>query len=266
MATGRFHDRPSEWGQVVWSLWLNEEIATATIHRLRFETPLYTVGEAARILGVPTTTLSSWVKGYAKAREGRPPVVGAPVVTSFPARRRDDPSIPFVGLAEAFVLAAMRRAGVALQRIRPALAELEKRIGVEHALASQRLYTDGAELLFDFAERHPGDEGESANDLVVVRNGQRVFKEVIVDYLQQIVYGADGYASLIRVPLYEKASVIVDPSRSFGAPIFERGAVRIDDVLHRFWAGESMQDLADDFRIPLKDLEDVVRVASRRAA
>lgn len=239
---------------------------TATVRRLRFETPLYTVAEAARIIGVPKTTLNSWAKGYTKPRVGRSPIVGEAVVTSVRVGRSDDPSIPFVGLAEAFVLAAVRRSGVALQRIRPALMALESKIGVEHALASRRLYTDGAELLFDFAEQHRGVDGESASDLVVVRNGQRVFKEVIVDYLQRIVYGDDGYAAQIRVPLYEKASVVVDPARSFGAPIFERGGVRIDDVLHRFWAGESLDDLADDFRVPLKDLEDVVRVASRRAA
>jgi nucleotide-binding universal stress UspA family protein len=42
---------------------------------------------------------------------------------------------------------------VPLQRIRPAVEVLEKEIGVEHALASKRLYTDGAEVLFDYANK-----------------------------------------------------------------------------------------------------------------
>jgi uncharacterized protein (DUF433 family) len=53
---------------------------------------------------------------------------------------------------------------------------------------------------------------------------------------------------------------------AFGAPIFERGGAKVDDVLERFWAGESLSDLAEDFGVPVDQLEDVLRVASRRAA
>ena len=57
-----------------------------------------------------------------------------------------------------------------------------------------------------------------------------------------------------------------DPTRSFGAPIFERGGVRVADVLERFWAGDTLSDLVDEFGVPADQLEDVLRVASRRAA
>ncbi|MCB0964512.1 MAG: DUF433 domain-containing protein, partial [Acidimicrobiales bacterium] len=127
----------------------------------------------------------------------------------------------------------------------------------------EKLYTDGAELLFDYGEVG-GDDG--IDDLVVVRNGQRIFVDVVRDYLQRIRYGSDGYAELIHVPAYHHADVVVDPTRQFGAPIFERSGVRVDDVLDRFWAGESIDDLDDEFGVPASELEDVVRVASRRAA
>ncbi|MBI2705471.1 MAG: DUF433 domain-containing protein [Actinobacteria bacterium] len=79
-------------------------------------------------------------------------------------------------------------------------------------------------------------------------------------------YGPDGYASLIRVPAYEHAEVVADPTRSFGAPIFERGGAPVDDVLQRFWTGESLEELSAEFGVPLDQLEDVLRVASRQAA
>jgi uncharacterized protein (DUF433 family) len=68
------------------------------------------------------------------------------------------------------------------------------------------------------------------------------------------------------VPAYEHAEVVVDPRRAFGAPVFERGGARVEDVLGRFWAGESLDELSDEFGVPADQLEDVVRVASRRAA
>ncbi|MDE0116455.1 MAG: hypothetical protein OXT07_07535 [bacterium] len=52
------------------------------------------------------------------------------------------------------------RSGVPMQRVRPMLDGLQRQMGIDHALASQRLYTDGAELLFDCAEQNgiPADE------------------------------------------------------------------------------------------------------------
>jgi uncharacterized protein (DUF433 family) len=219
-----------------------------TSDRSRFDLPLYTVAEAARIIDVPRSTLATWVKGYVRRSQDRANVVGDAVITSLVPANAAEPSIPFVGLAEALVLAAVRRSGVPVQRIRPALDQLQRGIGVEHALASRELYTDGAELLFDYGDaRRDTAEGDAALNLVVVRSGQRVFAAVIEDYLRRIEYAEDGYASLIHVPVYERAEVVADPTRSFGAPVFERGGARVDDVLHRFWAGESLDELSAEF-------------------
>jgi uncharacterized protein (DUF433 family) len=234
---------------------------------IRFSVPLYTVADAARIVGVPVSTLASWAHGYVRKFPNRPDVAGSPIITHLQTEGPRQPTIPFIGLAEALVLAAVRKSGVPMQRIRPALRQLQADIGLEHALASRTLYTDGAELLYDYGAHHPGsDEGRLIRNLVVVRNGQRVFVEVIEDYLSRIEYAADEYAALIRVPAYEHAQVVADPTRAFGAPIFERGGVRVDDVLERFWAGEPLDELSAEFGVPADQLEDVLRVASRRAA
>jgi uncharacterized protein (DUF433 family) len=234
---------------------------------VRFETPLYRMAEAAKYLSVPTATFMTWAKGYVRQPPGRPVVKGQPIVTALPSEGRNYPTIPFVGLAEGMVLAAFRRKGVAMQRIRPALAVLANTVGLEHALAAEALYTDGAEVLYDYAERQ-GDTPEAldARELVVVRNNQRVFAPVVQDYLQRIEYGPDGYARLIHLPGYRHAEVVADPERSFGQPIFTHGAARVADVLERFWAGEDLSMVADEFGVPLTELEDALRVASRRAA
>lgn len=232
---------------------------------IRFDVPLYTMAEAARALGVPPTTFATWAKGYTRRPPGRRPVHGEPIVTALDGLS-GRPSVPFIGLAEGMVLAAVRQAGVPLQRVRPALAVLAKEIGIEHALASERLFTDGAELLFDHADEIPEDDARVVRELVVVRSGQRVFASVVEQYLRRITYGPDGYASMIRLPTYERAEVVVDPHRAFGQPIFGRGAVPVDVVLGRFWAGEDIETLSAEFGVPGPEIEDVLRAASRRAA
>ncbi|MDA8279742.1 MAG: DUF433 domain-containing protein [Actinomycetota bacterium] len=233
----------------------------------RFDVPLYTFAEAARALEVSPTTLVTWGRGYKRVTAGRPPVVGAPVITAVSGTSPGEPSIPFIGLTEGMVLAAMRHAGVPMQRIRPTLDALSEEMGIDHALASKRLFTDGAELLFDYAGRSSDPHAGDTMQLVVVRNGQHVFVDVIEQYLRRIEYSpADGYAQLIHLPGYQVAEVVADPTRSFGQPILAHGGVRVADVLGRFWAGEDLAIVAEDYGLRLADIEDVVRVASRRAA
>ena len=229
---------------------------------IRFEEPLYTVAEAARVIDVPPSTLTTWTKGYVRDRNDRPAVIGEAVVTAFPVKGRS-PSIPFIGLAEAMVLAAVRQSGVPMQRVRPALAALEGEMGIGHALASRQLYTDGAEVLYDFGADKV--DPEVVASLVVVRNGQRVFVDVVRKQLKRIEFGADGYATLLRVPGY-RSDVVCDPTRSFGRPIFVRGGARVDDVISRFQTGDSIEDLTQEFGVGVADIEDALRVASRRAA
>ena len=175
-------------------------------------------------------------------------------------------SVPFVGLAEGLVLAGIRRAGVPLQRIRPAVQVLRNELGMPHVLASKRLFKDGAEVLYDFAERSHGPGDEDARELVVVRHGQYVFNEVVDQYLKRIEFAEDDYAELIRLPGYREATVVVDPRRGFGQPIFGDGGARVEDALGMFWAGESLADVAVEYGVPEPQLEDALRVATRYAA
>jgi uncharacterized protein (DUF433 family) len=228
---------------------------------LRFFTPLYTVAEAGRALDVSPSTFATWAKGYTRPPSGKPAVTASPVVTAIKPLRPGMPTIPFVGLAEGMVLAAVRRAGVSLQRIRPALVVLASNLGVEHALASRRLFTDGAELLFDYAEQSADPDAQLARQLVVIRSGQHVFADIVQDYLKRIDYAPDGYARLLMLPAYQRAEVVVDPSRSFGQPIFSRSGARVSDVPGRFWAGDDLDTLTDEFGVPRAELEDVLRVS-----
>ena len=159
--------------------------------------PLFTLHECARYLHTPLSTLHSWAK----------PTSEVPLITTLPGAGRQA-TIPFVGFAEAFVLGALRKAGVPMQRIRPAVVRLNDEIGLDHALASERVYTDGAELIFDYAS-----STDDQQLLTVVRTGQEHFAEVIRDYLKPITYGNDGWAAKVRLPAYTRAEVTVDPTK-----------------------------------------------------
>lgn len=207
---------------------------------VRFVAPLYTLQQVGQFLGVSRSTLVHW-RPFLHALEGQ---------------GLRGPTITFIGLAEAYVLSAFRRAGVPLQRIRPAIKVLTDEIGVEHALASRRLYTDGAEILFQWDDEH----------LSVLRNGQYVFRNVLREYLRLITWGEDDFPTELRLPTYRQTKVITDPQRAFGQPIFGQTGTKVEDVLDRFWAGDDLQSIALDYGLDPSDVEEAVRVASRRAS
>lgn len=228
----------------------------------KFGAPLYTLAEASRFLGLSESTFRNWARGYRSTVRGRE-VTGAPVLTAIGEPGHRGPNIPFVGLAEGYALAAIRNSGVPLQRIRPALAQLNVEFGLEHALASMKLYTDGAEVLFDYAEKTGGDEGDAVRDLVVVRDNQRVFAEVVEDYLHRIEFGADGFAAAVPLPGFRTAELVADVRRSFGQPVFRHGGARLEDAISLFRAERDIKVVSEEYGIPHGELEDVLAVLIR---
>ena len=216
---------------------------------VRFAVPLYSSREAAGYLGVPATTFASWVKGYRRDFAHRPPVEGAPLVTGLP------PTIPFGGLAEGMFLSALRRAGIPLQQIRPMLDLVRTKLGVDHALASRRLYVVGAQLLWEVSTEDDVDEEvrHTARDLIVLRDGQYVFRQVIEQYLRQITYD-DEYARRLELPRYEVAHIVTDPEVNFGKPYFAHSGTPLAVVRDLLRAGETVADVAGDFGIPIDEV------------
>lgn len=225
----------------------------------KFDVPLYSIAEAARYLAMNDGTFRSWARGYT-THIGARTVTGKPIITDLGRPGQRGPAIPFVGLAEGYALAAIRKAGVPLQRIRPTLDRLGEEIGFAKALASKRLYTDGAEVLYDYAQASDSDQAEALEGLTVIRHGQRVFAEVVRDYLKRITWGADGYAVAIPLPGYTQSEVIADIRRGFGQPTFRHGGARLEDVLSLFYAGESAATVAEEFGLSQVEVEDAIRV------
>lgn len=221
----------------------------------RFTQPLYTVAQVARLVGMPASTLTTWAKGYEKRFPDRATVAKGPVITAVKPSFAGGPSVPFIGLVEAMVVQAFRRTDLSLQRIRRALAVLADQGQLEHALASRRLYTDGADVLYDYAT---GVGDGQLRLLTVVSSGQRVFHEVIDAYLQRIHFDDDLWATEAIVPVTERKILRIRPEVSSGDPLFVSGGAPLSAVVSRFRAGEPVESIADDYEVPLQDVREAL--------
>ena len=248
---------------------------SALLADMHYAVPLYKRAEAARIIRVPASTLRDWAAPAPgttapivaiEATTPRDSALVAPIhheglITVAEPRTPRGATIPFVGLAEAYVLAAFRQAGVPMQRIRPALRRLEEEMGLVQALASERLRTDGAEVLWDYSrETHDQATKDAVGDLVVVRNGQLVFRPVVQDYLRRVTYG-EGWARVIDVGR-GKVGVTVDPFINGGQPTLARRGIAVTDILSRIRAGESSKDVAADYGLRASEITALLELAA----
>ncbi len=201
------------------------------------------------------STLRTWSHGYTKTFKDRPPVTQGPVITSLNGASRDKRSIPFVGLVEATVVQAFRSTGLPMQRIRRALEVLAGQGELEHALASRQLYSDGANVLYDYARKHADKQ---LRLLTVVQTGQRVFHEVIAEYLTRITFG-DQWATEFILPVTERRLLRVLPEVAGGDALFVHGGAPLSAVRSRALAGEPLRSIAADYGTPAEDIQEALR-------
>lgn len=200
-------------------------------------TPLYSQSEVARILKQPQSTVARWMHGYTTtAGHEMPPLIDG--VTSGRGYH-----VPFLSLAEAYVIGFLKNQGLRTRTIRESVEPVRRRYGMDYALASQRLKTDGADIMWEEIE------GDEASPLSEVVHGQGVFREALGDRLRTITYGPK-YAERIAIPLGDDGRMLLDPHQSFGQPTVAGTGVRVSDVLSRLRAGEPPGSIAYDYDLP----------------
>lgn len=217
---------------------------------VRFETGLLDISDAARFLGIHNATLRRWATGYGKA---------APLLHVLPTER-GRAQVTFVAMVEAYVLDALRQAGVRPQRIPRALDRLAAEFGREYVLVAPNLATDGIDVLWDFSRT---SEGQGLMD---AGTGQLVMREIVEDYLQYITWADDSYPRLLQLRHCQPSKVVIDPYRAFGQPIFAGAGTRVRDVANMLAAGEDPQVVADEHGVSIEEVRTVARVLLGRAA
>ena len=220
-------------------------------HDVRFSRPLMGMADAARHLGIPQQTFHRWARGYER---------GGPLLHVAEPESIRRASVPFIALAEAWVLEGLRQAGVRPQRIRPALERLQREFGHEHVLVSSALATDGISVLWDFSKT------EAGAGLIEGRTGQAVIREIVNDYLKYVGFASDGYPDQLELKPFEPTKVVVDPYRSSGQPVFVGSGAKVANVAAMLKAGEDPAIVAEEHGVGIDAVRAAARVLLGRAA
>lgn len=215
------------------------------------EMPAYGLAEAGHYLQIPVTTLRSWVAGRYYPTQGGRKFFQRIIVPP----DKDQLLLSFINLVEAHVLDAIRRKhGVLLPKVRIALDYLRSRFPSKHPLADQKFETDRLDL---FIEKY----GRLIN---ISQAGQIAVRDLIQAHLRRIEHDSKG----IPIRLYpftrkrepdEPKVVVIDPYVSFGRPVLAGTGVATAVIAERYKAGESVDDLAEDYGRQRSEIEEAIR-------
>lgn len=220
---------------------------TATDEQDVRELPAYGIAEAAHYLLIPRATLRSWVAGMSYGsgffKRVIEPAAKSPVTLSF------------INLIEAHVLAAIRRKHrVDMRAVRRAIDFLKKEFGSPHPLADHKFETNGVDL---FVEKF-------GQLLSVSQGGQLAVRELLKAHLRRIDRDDKGFPLRLypftRVDETEQPkNIVIDPFISFGKAVITGTGVSTDIVAERFKAGESADELANDYGCDREKIEEAIR-------
>jgi uncharacterized protein (DUF433 family) len=217
----------------------------------RREIPSYGILEAAQYLRMHPATLRAWIKGY--------PYSGSTGPKSFkPIFDLPDPDLSllsFMNLVEAHILNAIRKKySISLQSVRKAIDFLKRHFPSKHPLADYRFQTDGMNL---FIQKY----GELIN---VSKDGQIAMKELLEAYLKRIEWDLSGIP--IKLFLYtrkeepdEPKVIVIDPSVQYGRPVLVGTGITTAIIAERYKAGESVEELAEDYGRPPQEIQEAIR-------
>ncbi|MDQ6726507.1 MAG: DUF433 domain-containing protein [Actinomycetota bacterium] len=214
--------------------------------------PLYSVGEAARLLEVPTQKLRRWLDGFTVGDRTYQPVIR-------PERTGAD-EVTWAEFVEAGLLREYR-AKLPLQRLRPLIDEMRSTFGVPYPLAHFQPLVDPKkrELVLKLQERVQQGVGLEAELLLVHRGKgewQVQWAEPVRAFLEKVEFDPDGVAERMR-PLGAESPILIDPRLSFGIP--QVGGVRTELLAESYASGEGFDAIAGSWGLEITDIEAAVR-------
>jgi uncharacterized protein (DUF433 family) len=220
-------------------------------HESPEEQSAYSITEASRYLSIPIATLRSWVAGRKYPTDSGIKFFSPLILLPDDARA----GLSFVNLVEAHVLDAIRRHHqVPLSKIRDAIHYLQKHFSSKHPLAEQRFQTDGIDLFID-------KFGKLIN---VTQSGQIALRELLKAHLHRVEHNANGAAVRLypftrKRDLSEPKVIVIDPHISYGRPVLVGTGIPTAIVAERYKAGESIDELAEDYGRSRNEIEEAIR-------
>lgn len=224
-------------------IWLGSMIEAA------FGVGAYSPSEAARLTGVPSSSIRRWLFGYSYDHHG-PRTRQAPLWAPEYGIDQDEPLLGFRDLIEARIVGKLRKLGIGLPTIRACLRTAAEIADDDHPFSSASFRTDGKRL---FLERL-GAQGE--RDIIDLKARQHAFARVIEKSFLDLDFDETKATRWFLLP--NKRTIVADPERAFGQPITNELGIPTKRIAQAVVAEGSVEKVARLFEVGVSSVRDAV--------
>jgi uncharacterized protein (DUF433 family) len=211
-----------------------------------FETGIYTVTDAARLIRATPAKVRRWVDGRAGKQ--------SPVIENDLGRVGNTNAVSFTNLMELRFIAFFSNAGIRLNVIRAIMDETRDILEHPHPFATKTIFrTDGGKIVAAIMRKN------GVTDIYDLRSKNYEFPAVVMESLKgDIVYDPSGNAAA-WYPRHQLApNVLVHPRLSFGRPVLEHSRIPTATIARAVRAEESVRTVARMYEIPEKQVRQAV--------
>jgi uncharacterized protein (DUF433 family) len=203
--------------------------------RRRLFLPSYQIGEAATYAQISPQTVVAWHR----------------VEASLLAQREKRAALSYMQLIEVAVVAAFRKAGVSLKRIRAAREYAARNLKSEYPFVQYSFKEEGKHLWLD-----SGQIDVKPGTVLSADQGGQLAWESVIGRLREFEYEKDGIVLRWHVA-GPSSPIIIDPRVAFGAPTVRGTPTWV--IKGRWNAGESDSDIAADFGITKEEVREALK-------
>ena len=158
----------------------------------------------------------------------------------------------YLELIEVAFVAFFRSLGLSMKKIRTARDYVATNMTSEYPLAEHRFKTEGMYILMEYHRFDPDPRFEQI--IVADRWGQLAWGDMLGNKFAHFDY---EYEIALRWhPAGRDSLVVIDPRVSFGAPMVHGLPTWV--IKGRWNAGESMDEISEDFAIPQEAIKDAL--------
>jgi uncharacterized protein (DUF433 family) len=210
-------------------------------------TGIYTVSEAAYLLGTTKRKVRGWVAGYGRER---------PVITNELGWVDDRVAFSFTNLMEMRFIAFFEGAGLRLPDIRAIMNDVRDVMEHPHPFATQQIFrTDGEKIVAEITLKR------SRKIIYDLKSKNYEMCTVVLDSLKDdVLYDAAGMARAWYPRKQTAPNVILNPRISFGRPTLRHSRVPTSTIADavRAEAGDT-RAVAKWYEIPESEVREAVR-------
>lgn len=207
---------------------------------------LYTLPQAARLLGASRAKVQSWVAGYANSH-------ATPIIRSKIERPEKGLVLSFLDLVESAWVQHFLDLGYSPQTIKAVAEKLRVRTDLEHPFASKSRFLADGKAIF---EESIGEEGEAR--ILNLMNDNFTMGPIIQQSLFDRIFYVQDIAAQFQ-PIIATPGVVLFPKVANGRPVLKDAWVPTETLYSAYVAEDGdVAAVADDFRLSIAQVNEAI--------